>query len=136
MDYEQMTAPCGLDCFNCVVYLANENPDMRAMVAEKMGIPLEQAGCRGCRGENGKCSVIPMPCRVYSCAEKRGVMFCCDCSDFPCDYLHPYADRAGELPHNTKVFNLCLIRKMGLESWAEEKAKGVKETYFTGKWTL
>ena len=24
MDYKQMTAPCGLDCFNCPMYLANE----------------------------------------------------------------------------------------------------------------
>ena len=24
-DYDQMTALCGLDCFNCVMYLANEN---------------------------------------------------------------------------------------------------------------
>ena len=25
MDYKQMTAPCGLDCFNCPAYLAKDN---------------------------------------------------------------------------------------------------------------
>jgi hypothetical protein len=63
MNYEKMTAPCGLACFNCIV-------------------------------------------------------------------LHPYADKASELPHNTKVFNLCLIKRMGLESWAKDKAKKVKNEYF------
>ena len=136
MNYKQMTAPCGLDCFNCIVYLANENQDLRALVSKKTGIPFEQAVCKGCRDENGKCPIIPMPCNVYPCAVENGVVFCCDCKDFPCDYLHPYADQAANLPHNTKVFNLCLIKKMGLESWARDKAKSVKEVYFTGKWKL
>jgi hypothetical protein len=43
---------------------------------------------------------------------------------------------ASQVPHNTKVFNLCLIKKMGLESWAETKAKNVKSTYFKGKFKL
>jgi len=43
---------------------------------------------------------------------------------------------ASKVPHNTKVFNLCLIKKMGLEKWATEKAKSVKDTYFKGKFKL
>ena len=134
MDYEQMTAPCGLACFNCVVYLANENQEIRALVAQQLGLPAEEVGCRGCREEKGKCPVVPMECSVYPCAEKRGAKFCGDCADFPCDFLHPYVDQADKLPHNTKVFNLCLIKKMGLEAWAINKAKEVEDTYFKGKW--
>ena len=134
MDYEQMTAPCGLACFNCVVYLANEDQGIRALVAQQLGMAQEEVGCRGCRAEKGRCPVVPMECSVYPCAEKRGVKFCCDCSDFPCDLLHPYADQADKLPHNTKVFNLCLIRKMGIEAWARDKAREVADTYFRGKW--
>jgi hypothetical protein len=133
MDYEQMTAPCGLACFNCVVYLANENQEIRAAVAQQTGLPAEKVGCKGCREVKGKCPVLPGECHVYPCAEQHGVKFCCDCSDFPCDFLHPYADQAAQLPHNTKVFNLCLIKKMGLEEWAKDKAKAVEETYFKGK---
>ncbi len=109
MNYEQMTAPCGLACFNCVVYLANENQEMRNLVSKEFGIPLEAVGCKGCREVNGKCPVVPMECTVYRCAEKKGVEFCFDCSDFPCDFLHPYADQAHRLPHNTKVFNLSVL---------------------------
>ena len=138
MDYQQMTAPCGLDCFNCPMYLACENEELRKKIAENLGIPSEKAMCHGCRNEHGTIEALNMTgkCSVYQCTTARGVSFCFECPDFPCDNLHPYADRASEVPHNTKVFNLCLIKKMGLESWAKNKAKDVKGTYFKGKFKL
>jgi hypothetical protein len=138
MDYNQMTAPCGLDCFNCPVYLARENEELRAIIARHLGIPLEQAVCEGCRNENGVIDFLDMtePCSVYKCIEQKNISFCCDCSDFPCDHLHPYADEASNKPHNVKVFNLCLIKKMGLEAWAQAKAKDVRDTYFKGKFKI
>ena len=138
MDYKQMTAPCGLDCWNCPVYLATNDEGLKTKIAQKRGIPVEQVSCQGCRAENGVIPFLNMtePCSVYRCAESNGVSFCCECSDFPCDHLHPFADMASQVPHNTKVFNLCLIKKMGLESWAETKAKSVKSTYFKGKFQL
>lgn len=135
MDYEKMTAPCGLPCFECPVFLANEDREIRAQVSQFLGIPMELSVCQGCRNENGKPGHLPMPCRLYPCAAKQGFQFCCDCADFPCDYLHPYADFA-KVWHNTKVFNLCLIKKMGLEAWAQDKARSVLEVYSTGKWQL
>ena len=134
MNYEKMTAPCGLSCFNCVVYQANENEGLRKMISKKLGIPVEKAVCRGCRHEDGNCPILPTECSVYPCVEEKGLTFCFECADFPCDKLHPYVDMAERLPHNTKVFNLCLIKKMGLESWAKDKANSVNETYFKGKW--
>jgi hypothetical protein len=133
MDYGHMTAPCGLPCFECYFYLANEQPEMRDMVSRELGIPPEQVTCNGCRDEDGKCAHLVMPCRVYPCAEENRVQFCSDCLDFPCDFLHPYADNA-KMWHNTKVFNLCLIKKMGLEEWAGNKAKSVLQTYSNEKW--
>ena len=138
MDYTRMTAPCGLDCFNCPLYLAKENKELRSAIAKKLNIPPDAAVCGGCRNENGTIPILKMtePCSVYKCTKRKDIDFCSDCSDFPCDNLHPYAERAGEVPHNTKVFNLCLIKKMGLEAWAQNKAKSVKDTYFKGKWKL
>ena len=138
MDYRHMTSPCGVDCFNCPIYLSSENEKLRKAVAKYMNLPLEQAVCEGCRAEKGAPAVegFTKTCHVYQCTEKKGIGFCCDCSDFPCDRLHPYADQATVRSHNTKVFNLCLIKKMGLESWATEKAKKVRDTYFKGKFKL
>jgi hypothetical protein len=142
MNVREMTAPCGLDCFNCPNYLANDDEALKRQIQEKAssaGFPLPEdvIVCKGCRREDG---LIPIrrkyglgQCDVYKCVRSKGIESCADCSDFPCDNLQPYADCASMLPHNTKVYNLALIRKMGLEKWATEKAKSVKEIYFNKK---
>jgi hypothetical protein len=135
MDFQQLTSPCGLDCFNCPMYLANEDLELRKKISEKIGLSFESSKCAGCRNEKGLISFQgdTKPCKVFSCTEEKGFRFCYECNDFPCDSLHPYADQALVRPHNTKLFNLCLIKKMGLEKWAKEKATTVKRTYFSGK---
>ncbi|MFC2079583.1 DUF3795 domain-containing protein [Candidatus Bipolaricaulota bacterium] len=132
IDYRQMTSPCGLDCFNCPAHLAMTDDEERARWAQMTGKPLEEAFCTGCRNEGGAISLFgrDKPCSAWTCVQEKGLEFCCDCEEFPCDNLHPYVDRASVVPHNTKVFNLGLIKRMGLESWAEEKAKTVREVYF------
>ncbi len=136
MDYKTMTAPCGLDCFNCPLYIAGTNDDFRKQVAEKMGIPFEKAQCKGCRNEKGIIRAIgnKEPCKTYECIKEKNLSFCFECSDFPCNNLHPFVPRTADIePNNIKVFNLCLIKKMGLEKWAEESSKQVRDTYFKGK---
>ena len=145
MDYYQMTAPCGLDCFNCHFYLARKDKEAMNMVEElskEYNIPVDIMLCKGCRSHNGR---IPLQkhvfgeahrCAAYECSQGKGLRYCGDCDEFPCDNLHPYADKASDLPHNIKVFNLCLIKKMGLEEWAKTKASEVRKIYFTKPWTL
>lgn len=36
-------------------------------------------------------------------------------------------------PHNFKVFNLCRIKAVGVEQWADEEAKLIRQRYFSGK---
>jgi len=138
VDFQQMTSPCGLDCFNCPMFLAKGDKGLRRDIAKKRGIPYDRVICHGCRNEKGTIAALNMtePCSVYRCIEGKNIAFCFECSDFPCDHLHPYADQAYEVAHNTKVFNLCLIKKMGLESWAKAKAEKVADTYFRGKLRL
>ena len=145
MDYYQMTAHCGLDCFNCHFYLARKDKEAMNMVeklSKEYNIPVDVMLCKGCRSHNGR---IPLQkhvfgeahrCAAYECSQGKGFRYCGDCDEFPCDNLHPYADKASDLPHNIKVFNLCLIKKMGLEEWAKTKASEVRKIYFTKPWTL
>ncbi len=146
MDYFHLTAPCGLDCFNCPFYRAAENdPDALETVTQMSAqyqIPVDVMLCRGCRHHDGR---IPLQqhvfgeahrCAAYECIRPKAIDFCGACDAFPCDHLHPYADKAGELPHNIKVFNLCLINRLGLEEWARTRAAEVRRTYFTHPWTL
>ena len=143
MDLRELTAPCGLDCFNCIAYLANDNEEFRKQVASA-GIPYEEATCTGCRKENGchllhAMGILPESeshCKIFQCVSSKGFETCADCSDFPCDNLQPFADKAAFLPHNMKVFNLALIKKMGVEKWAQEKAKLVRDRYFGEKFNI
>ncbi|NMC77684.1 MAG: DUF3795 domain-containing protein [Candidatus Methanofastidiosa archaeon] len=137
VNFRELTAPCGLDCFNCLAYLANDNEEIRKKLASYVGLTYEEAVCKGCRKDNG-CRFLHMaePCRVFKCVNSKHIETCADCPEFPCDNLHPYADRAMELPHNLKVFNLALIRKMGMDKWAQEKAKHVRGKYFNEKFNI
>lgn len=134
MDFLHMTSPCGMDCFNCPAYLANEDINLRTDLSERLHLPVEAAKCEGCRNAKGTISFLgdKKPCDVFRCTSEKGIIFCCECMDFPCDYLHPYADKAIARPHNTKVFNLCLIKKMGIDQWVKEKALNVRKNYFNG----
>jgi Protein of unknown function (DUF3795) len=138
MDYKQMTAPCGLDCFNCPLYAAVANAGLRKTIAGRMGIAEDLAQCKGCRNENGTIRAIGKtePCKAYKCITEKNLDFCFECGDFPCANLQPYADQAGTRPHNIKVFNCCLIKKMGLEKWAKESSKQVRDAYYKGKFSI
>ena len=135
IDYNHMTAPCGLPCFECNFYLMRFDPLMAETIADVLNVSPEQIQCKGCRAESGKCVHHTMECRVYKCIEKTDMQTCADCTDFPCEHLHPYRDQAGKW-HNTKVYNLCRIQKLGIEKWAKEEAGEIIDKYFYGKWTL
>lgn len=102
-----------------------------------MGVPKEELACKGCRQQDGKHFHLPPDgCATLNCVKKRGVGFCCDCSEFPCSLLAPVAEGADRYPHNMKVYNLCRIKKIGLDRWIEEEAGRIRKTYFTGTFTV
>jgi len=141
MDYTLMTGPCGRDCFNCPVYLSKNNPQIKSFLAKRYNVPLGVISCEDCRNIEGRCLLLKSlgyseQCKIYKCAKNKNATFCCECSDFPCDLLQPVADRASDLPHNLKVYNLCLIKKMGVNSWATTKANESFEKYFKKKLDL
>jgi hypothetical protein len=134
---KELTAPCGLDCFNCELYIDNLTEKLIETIHTKMGIPKEEIACKGCREQDGKhFHLTTEGCATLDCVKAKGVALCCDCADFPCAYLAPTADQAARYPHNMKVFNLCRIKKVGVERWAEEEAGNIRKKYFTGKFVV
>ena len=132
-----LTAPCGLDCFNCELYEHNLTPKLAEMIHTKMSVPKEEIGCKGCRQQDGKhFHLLPEGCATLECAKAKDVVLCCECSDFPCDFLAPIADQAARYPHNMKLFNLCRIKKVGIDRWIEEEAGQIRKKYFTGKFIV
>ena len=113
MDYKfikSRLAPCGLDCGKCYAFVDSDikklsnrlklslgdfdiyaerftelingaifkkYPDFKELLAY-----FASADCNGCRNE--KCKIFK-DCKVRDCFEKKGVDFCFQCSNFPCD---------------------------------------------------
>jgi hypothetical protein len=129
-----LVAPCGIDCGICELYVCKDNPQLQNMLVGK-GIPKEKLPCPGCMAIKGACPVIGVACETYLCAAARNAEYCFSCKDFPCSKLHPAAHRAEILPHNLKIFNLCTIRRIGLEAFIEKSIE-IKKRYFTGKMAI
>jgi hypothetical protein len=126
-----LVAPCGIDCGTCELNMCKDNPQLLSYSVSR-GIPEEKLPCEGCRTVKGDCPVISDKCESYICITQKKVDFCFECGDFPCSKLNPSADRADILPHNLKVFNLCTIKRIGVESFIRESSQ-IKQKYFKGK---
>jgi hypothetical protein len=128
-----LVAPCGMDCEDCAAYKVKNDPSLRELLVKKLnwnGIP-----CPGCRPSKGNHQFVDGTCATYACINKRGHDFCFECSEFPCSKLNPASDKAGDLPHNIKLFAQCYIKQHGAAKW-REKAAEVKQKYFRGKMVI
>ena len=45
MDYKNLTAPCGRDCFNCYFYLASKDEKYQSALAAKLGLEPDKVAC-------------------------------------------------------------------------------------------
>ena len=131
-----LITPCGLDCGSCPLYMARTDETLRKKIAERQGIPVEKVlVCAGCRPLQGLIPVLGLEavCDIYACAvDDKKVEFCYECEDFPCLKLAPCADRAQEIPHNTKIYNLIWLQKLGVDAWLE-KYPSLMRQYLRGK---
>jgi hypothetical protein len=134
MDKKYLTAPCGLDCFNCDVYVDNITEEYKQHASEFLKIPIEETPCKGCRDEKGKCNWANGQCDTWDCAQEKEVMYCYQCADFPCKLLMPTLQGA-DYPHNMKVYNLCRMKFFGIEKWVKEAAD-IRKRYYEGKFVV
>ncbi len=128
-----LVAPCGAYCGDCAAYKVKDEPSWREALVKKVnwdGIP-----CPGCRPSKGKVQFVDGTCETYACIGERGHDFCFECEEFPCAKFNPAADKAADLPHNTKLFALCYIERYGVDTW-KKKAAEVKQRYFGGKMVI
>ena len=133
---KELTAPCGLDCFNCEIHEDNLTEEFARMMSEKTGVPVEAIACQGCRRQDGAHFHLPPDgCATLTCAKDKGVDLCCDCDEFPCLLLAPIADGAARYPHNLKMYNLCRIQNVGIEDWIKEAGE-IKKKYFSNQFVV
>ena len=165
MNAKEMTAPCGLNCEHCEVYNDYGGKDPRqvkplimllkpflavmalfskkrkitlGMLNRMMKIPKDRPLCKGCRNEEGNCLLHSSegPCEIYQCTEEKGIHNCSECDEFPCESLYPSKVLADIAPHNTKIINLHLIQKHGLDTWYEDYSKKIQDEYFNDQFPV
>ena len=135
MDKKSLTAPCGLACFICSTYEGSITEDYKKQVSAFLKIPPEEVPCKGCRDEKGNCKFgVNNQCPTYDCVQEKGVSFCHECGDFPCDNLRPTKNGAN-YPHNIKMYNLCRMKHFGIDKWIEE-AEEIQNLYYNGKFEV
>jgi len=135
MDKKWLTAPCGLACFICDLYKENITEERKNQVGAFLKIPAEEVPCKGCRDEKGNCKFgVNNQCPTWDCVQEKGLNFCNECNEFPCEKLHPTKNGA-HYPHNMKMYNLCRMKSIGIDKWIEEAEK-IKDLYFNGKFIV
>jgi len=136
----QKLAPCGLDCSRCADCAGGEIAGLSGRLVGLLGgyarvarvkqdkIPVfrsypqceevlktfAQAACSGCRGGNNLC---PIDCVAGPCTRAKGIDFCFQCGEFPCDKtIHPQI-RERWLAFNTRM------GEIGAVAFYEEQSK-------------
>jgi len=118
MDY-RLESYCGLYCGACEVLRANKTNRIEE-AATAWGMKAEDLLCHGCKSEVN--SIYCRDCEIKDCARTKGVEFCFECFDYPCQYLTDL--QKDEDPHHAVILdNLDKIKESGRDNWLEEQNK-------------
>jgi len=102
-----LIAACGIDCAACDVRLAPGDAAGRRRIVDwfrdtrHTEVKPEDIHCSGCRGDraahwSADCWIL------HCCVDERGLKFCSDCRDFPCERLVAWASQNEGYGHALK----------------------------------
>jgi hypothetical protein len=113
----RLAGPCGLFCSSCKVYIATrDQAAIRKSIAESLYLPKLSLECNGCRSNSRHHTC--KECHIRDCAALKGLDFCGECSDYPCEKLSEF--QTGR-PHCAELFaNQDRILEAGFETWFQE----------------
>ncbi|MGD8229421.1 MAG: DUF3795 domain-containing protein [Desulfobacteraceae bacterium] len=125
-DVSERVGICGIYCGTCPRYLAKRLNDAEEVenIYNETGVPVEQIGCDGCLSD----TVFPT-CKACKhgfreCAAEKGVTWCFQCEDFPCQRLRDFRDVHivnGISHHEHVIEDLEFMRAKGVEAWVAEQ---------------
>lgn len=119
---KKTAAVCGLYCEACTLFIAtNEDPARLKAFAKVYNSSEEAIKCYGCRSDRRGpyCQI----CTMFDCAAERGIDFCSECEEYPCDNLKQFQ---SEMPHRIELWkDLDRIKAAGYKEWLKE----VRENY-------
>ncbi len=105
---DTLTAPCGLQCAQCLAYVATQTGDPAEIErvaqawSKAWGRPVrpEDVWCDGCRKTDGQKWKHAWNCEVRACGMDRGVATCAHCTDFVCETLDGFF---AKVPRTRKI---------------------------------
>jgi len=112
---KRLAAVCGLFCPACNLYIGTkEDPERLKGIAERFQLPVEKLECEGCRTDK-RCFYCESKCKMAKCAAEKGVDFCGQCPEYPCEELSVFQ---AEMPHRIELWkNQERIKEVGYEKW-------------------
>ncbi len=115
----QLAGICGIYCGACPIYRAWVEQDAARLeaLATSLGVIPEKLLCTGCRTPGTFC--FGGECEIKTCAESKGVAFCADCDEFPCERIDRFA--AGATYRAEALRNVPRIREVGWHPWLREQ---------------
>lgn len=107
---------CGLYCGACIILVANQRNEVEKY-ADKWTMKAEDIRCNGCKTEVK--SVYCQNCDIRKCAESKGIEFCFECDEFPCEMLQNFVRDFAH--HRPALINLKSIKQNGLDQWLTDQ---------------
>jgi Protein of unknown function (DUF3795) len=114
---KKLSAVCGLYCEACTLFIATiEDPKRLKDLAARLGLSEDAIKCYGCRSD--KRWPYCEKCTMFACAAGRGIDFCSQCREYPCEDLKKFQ---AAMPHRIELWNdLERIKAIGYEQWLRE----------------
>lgn len=114
---------CGLYCGACYHYRASF-PESEHLLkdARRQGRVTQGFTCSGCRSEILYIHPGCADCSIRDCAERRDILHCGLCSEFPCDRIRTFQND-GRIHHLDVVSNLETLKLQGADQWLAEQQK-------------
>ncbi len=117
---KNLAAVCGLCCGVCSWFISTtEDPEKLKRLAARQNWSEEESKCYGCR--SGKRLPYCGNCTMSACAAERGIDFCSECEEYPCEDLKLFQ---SAMPHRIELWdNLLRIKSVGYTQWLKELRK-------------
>ena len=116
---KKLTAVCGLFCPACALFIgtAEHEPQRLKAVADVYHTTPDVWECHGCRSEK-RSYFCKNECKMVECAAGKGIDFCVECSEYPCDDLREFKKKR---PHRIELWEAQeRIKEVGYDRWFEE----------------
>jgi hypothetical protein len=102
-DPADLFAPCGMNCLVCYAHLRKKKP------------------CDGCLAADTHKTERCKSCFIKQCAQQKGLVYCFDCPDFPCQRIKNLEKSYLKRYQVSLIENSRLVQASGLEPFFQKE---------------